>query len=42
MGNDTVTVQNLKIIKVDGENNVLYVKGAIPGARGAIVKIKSV
>ena len=42
MGNDTVTVQNLKIIKVDRENNVLYVKGAIPGARGAIVKIKSV
>ncbi len=41
MGNDTVTVQNLKIIKVDGENNVLYVKGAIPGARGAFVKITS-
>ncbi len=42
MGNDTVTVKNLQIIKVDGEKNILYIKGAIPGARGAFIKIKGI
>lgn len=41
MGNVQVTVQNLDVIKVDVENNLLVVKGAIPGARNGIVFIKS-
>ena len=30
-GNDRVTVQNLKVVKVDEGRNLLYVKGAVPG-----------
>ena len=40
-GCETVTIQNLQIVKVDAERNVLLVKGAIPGPKGAIVTIKS-
>ena len=32
-GNATVTVQNLKIVKVDAENNILLIKGAVPGPK---------
>ena len=39
MGGDRVTVKNLKIVKIDTENNRLYVKGAIPGRRGTLVEI---
>jgi large subunit ribosomal protein L3 len=39
MGGDTVTMQNLKIIAIDQENNLIVVKGSIPGRRGSIVKI---
>ena len=31
MGNKKVTVQNLEIVRVDAENNLLLVKGAVPG-----------
>ncbi|MCI4445057.1 MAG: 50S ribosomal protein L3 [Candidatus Aminicenantes bacterium] len=40
MGGDTVTIRNLKVIQVDKENNLLLVKGAIPGANGGLVLIK--
>ena len=40
MGVDTVTIQNLDIVKVDTDKNVLLVKGSVPGAKGAILKIK--
>lgn len=40
MGNDTVTVQSLRVIKVDVENNLLIVKGAIPGAKDGYLTIK--
>ena len=40
MGNDTVTVQSLRVMKVDLENNLLVVKGAIPGAKEGYVTIK--
>lgn len=40
-GNEKVTIQNLQIVKVDADRNVLLIKGAIPGATGAIVTIKS-
>ena len=38
-GHETVTVQNLKIAKVDAENNIIAIKGAIPGPKGGIVVI---
>ena len=39
MGAERVTVQNLQIIKVMPENNVLVVKGSVPGAKGSILSI---
>lgn len=39
LGNETVTIQNLEIVKVDTENNLLAIKGAIPGPKGGIVVI---
>ena len=39
MGNVAVTVQNLEIVKIDAENNLIAVKGAVPGSRGNIVYI---
>ena len=39
-GHETVTVQNLKIAKVDAENNLIAIKGAIPGATGSYVVLK--
>jgi large subunit ribosomal protein L3 len=41
MGVDTVTVQNLQVIKVDAERNVILVKGAIPGPNNSYVTVKS-
>ncbi len=40
MGGETVTTQNLQILKVDPENNIIVVKGAIPGAKKGIVLIR--
>jgi large subunit ribosomal protein L3 len=37
LGNERVTVQNLKVVKVDAENNIIAVKGAVPGPKGGIV-----
>ncbi|MCL4125269.1 UNVERIFIED_CONTAM: hypothetical protein GTU68_056329 [Idotea baltica] len=39
-GNKTVTLQNLEVIKVRPEDNVLLVKGGIPGAKGSLVEIR--
>lgn len=39
MGAEAVTVQNLEIVKIDVENNLIAVKGAIPGSKGGIVAI---
>jgi len=39
MGSDQVTVKNLEIIKIDLENNQLFIKGALPGSRGELVVI---
>ena len=38
-GHETVTVQNLKVAKIDAENNLIAIKGAIPGPKGGIVVI---
>jgi large subunit ribosomal protein L3 len=40
MGNETVTIQNLELVKVVPERNVLLVKGAVPGRRGGLVKVR--
>ena len=40
MGNVQKTVQSLKIVDLDLENNVIYIKGAVPGFNGSEVKIK--
>ncbi len=42
MGGERVTVKNLEIIEVNAENNLLAIKGAIPGARNGLVLIKQV
>ena len=39
-GNERVTVRNLKVIKVDVENNLILVRGGIPGPNGALVMVK--
>ena len=41
MGVETVTIQNLEVVKVDLDKNVILVKGSVPGAKGSILKIKS-
>ena len=41
MGNKKVTVQNLEIVRVDAENNLLLVKGAVPGPKKALVTVKA-
>ena len=40
MGQRRVTVQKLRVMRVDPENNIILVKGAVPGAHGALVTIK--
>jgi len=39
LGNEQVTIQNLNVVKIDAENNLIALKGAIPGPRGGIVFI---
>ncbi len=39
MGNDRVTVSGLRIVKVDVENNLLFVQGSVPGARNSYLEI---
>lgn len=41
MGTNTITIQNLEVVSVDLDKNVILVKGSVPGANGAILKIKS-
>lgn len=40
MGNDRITIKNLKIVKVDIKNNVLAIQGAVPGARGSLLEVR--
>ena len=41
MGVETVTIQNLEVVKVDLDKNIILVKGSVPGAKNSILKIKS-
>jgi large subunit ribosomal protein L3 len=38
-GNERITIKNLEIVKIDKEKNILMIKGAIAGSRGALVEI---
>ncbi|HOE15159.1 MAG TPA: hypothetical protein PLH82_00390 [Candidatus Paceibacterota bacterium] len=41
MGGDTVTIKNLTILDIDVDNNLIFLKGAVPGVKGSLVKIES-
>src|SRR3989344_5279473 len=41
MGSDQVTLANLEIVQVEPDKNLLYIKGAVPGARNGLVMIKA-
>lgn len=41
MGSEQVTIQNLSVVKVDAENNLIAIKGAIPGPNGGLVIVKT-
>jgi len=41
MGSERVTVKNLKIVKIDKENNILAIKGTVSGAKGTLLEIRS-
>jgi large subunit ribosomal protein L3 len=42
MGDEITTVRNLEVVAVDTEKNELWVRGGVPGGRGAVVKIRKV
>ena len=42
LGAEKVTVKNLTVVKVDAENNLIAIKGAIPGANGGYVVIRDI
>jgi large subunit ribosomal protein L3 len=39
MGGAQTTVKNLRVVRVDPENHLIYIRGAVPGARNSLVKI---
>ena len=40
MGNERVTVKNLSVVRIDAEQNLIFVKGAVPGAKNGLVAIR--
>jgi large subunit ribosomal protein L3 len=40
MGNERVTVQNLKVVLVDADKNLLAVRGAVPGSKNGLVIVR--
>ena len=40
MACDTVTVRNLDVVRIDEEQNLLLIKGAIPGGKNGIVRVR--
>jgi large subunit ribosomal protein L3 len=39
MGGERVTVKGLTVVKVDVERNLLFIRGAVPGARNAVLRV---
>jgi large subunit ribosomal protein L3 len=42
MGQERVTIQNLKVVAVDAQNSLLMIRGAVPGARGTVLEVRKV
>lgn len=40
MGGEKITVQNLEIVKIDSDKNLILIRGAVPGAKGALVHLR--
>jgi large subunit ribosomal protein L3 len=40
MGRDTVTVQNVELVRVIADRNLMLVKGAVPGHKGGVIRIR--
>jgi large subunit ribosomal protein L3 len=40
MGRETITIQNIELVKIIPERNIMLVKGAVPGGRGGIVRVQ--
>lgn len=40
MGGKRITVQNLNVVRVDGDNNMLMIRGAVPGPNGSVVTVR--
>jgi large subunit ribosomal protein L3 len=40
MGDERVTVKNLKLVRIDEEQNLMLIKGAVPGGKNALVQIR--
>ena len=40
MGAKRITIQNLEVVRVDAENNIILVKGAVPGPKKSLVTLK--
>ena len=40
MGDERVTVKNLKLVRIDAEQNLMLVKGAVPGGKNALVQVR--
>ena len=40
MGDDRVTVKNLKLVRIDAEQNLMLIKGAVPGGKNALVQVR--
>jgi large subunit ribosomal protein L3 len=40
MGSETATIKKLRVVRADGDRNLLLVKGSLPGARGALILVK--
>lgn len=41
MGQERITIKNLKIVEIDSQNNILFIKGAVPGYKGTLLEVKN-
>jgi large subunit ribosomal protein L3 len=41
MGTDRITLKNVEIVRIDAENNLLFVKGPLPGAKNTLLEIRN-
>jgi large subunit ribosomal protein L3 len=39
MGNDRKTLEDVQVVKIDAENNLIFLKGPVPGAKNSLVEI---